>query len=186
MTARRDENPQSFARENRVIAAVEQTTWRQTVAGWSSFALALLAAWLLVPRLEPLPEPSERLHLALQLGVAPAVVLLLMLVSVWRVLDVPEVGESRTDDRKRRAHHNKQALSDTVGHSLVFVPLFLALAVAMPAERTFALPIVMALWCVGRLMYWFGRHLGYLRTPGLDWTLGATLVTLALFLTTLF
>ena len=54
----------------------------------------------------------------------------------------------------------------------------LALATVASAEHAFLIPLHIALWTCGRVLFWLGYHVSLRwRAPGFDWTLGTALMT---------
>jgi hypothetical protein len=170
------------------LLAVRKLTGRWIAIGWCSFAVVMTVAWLLVPRLEPIAAPLDRLLLALQLTAGPGVVLLLILQGLWRMQDTLEAeADTLAGKESRRFKINQRVMSNTIEQALIFVPIYVAFAVRMDPEQVFWLPLLMGTWCLARLMFWLGYRLApHYRAPGMDWTAGTALVTVVLLVMTFF
>lgn len=157
------------------------------LAGYTTFVLVFGAVWLAAPRLDPIAGATDRLLLAVQLAALPAAVALLMLQGLWRATDTVE-AESRPLDglESPRWKVNQRVLSNTVEQTVIFVPMFVALAVRIDPAYTFALPFLMGVWCVGRLLFWVGYQIQpRARAIGMDWTSSVAMITAGWLLVTL-
>lgn len=158
---------------------------RHIVLGVSTWPLALwagLAAWPPVPPL----DATGRLHLALQLAVAPAVVLLLMVVACFRLFDTLGAANPLAGKESRRFQVNARVLQNTLEQAAIFVPILLALSLRLAPDDVKVLPVLTALWCVGRLAFWVGYHIEVMaRGLGFDWTILTTTLGLGWFVATL-
>jgi hypothetical protein len=139
--------------------------------GTVSWAIAFGLAWLLWPTSPPVP-PSDRVSYALQLGAAPAILMLLMIGSCFRLFDTVRAENPFEGAESQRFKINQRVLTNTVEQTWVFVPLLLALAPRLPSEQIKLLPIAVSIWCLGRVMFWRGYHVApHWRGPGFDWTI---------------
>ncbi len=154
--------------------------------GYTTFAIAILGAWQLAPRIDAVELPVDRMMLALQLCAAPAFVLLCILQGLWRIRETPEAEDPFANKESRGFKINQRVMTNTVEQLLMFAPIFIALAIRMDPASTYWLPILVTLWCTARLMFWVGYRRGlHYRAPGMDWTIGTTAVTMVMFLVTL-
>jgi hypothetical protein len=65
------------------------------------------------------------------------------------------------------------------------VLLLLALATRLPPQHLKLLPIAVAIWCAGRVLFWAGYHVAPpWRAPGFDWTFYTSALLAAWFLRT--
>ena len=160
---------------------------RAIALGFGSWPVAAGAAWVLWPDVTPIEAPVDRALLALQLAAIPAVVLQLMLQSLWRLLDTNKAEDPLAGAESRRWKINARVFQNTIEQTLLFVPVLVALAIRLPPELTRVLPILVALWTAGRLMFWAGYHVAlHWRAPGMDWTTATCTAALLLLVWTLF
>lgn len=157
---------------------------RRRVLGWiamgyTSFACVCGATWAFAPRLAPIEAPLDRLLLGVQLAAAPAAVVMAILQGLWRAADTVE-AETRVLDglESRRFRVNQRVMTNTLEQAAIFVPMMLALSVRIDPEHTFALPFLVGLWSVGRLLFWVGYQLEPVyRAIGMDWTTSCAMIT---------
>lgn len=169
------------------LRAARNLTKKWIAIGWMSFVAAFAIAWFVVPRPPAVAEPLDRLLLALQLTAGPAVVLLLILQGLWRVTDTLEAENPLLGKESYAWRINQRVMTNTIEQTLIFVPMFIALAIRIEPERVFVLPLLMGFWCGARLLFWIGYRLGpHLRAPGMDWTIATTIVTAFLLAASLF
>jgi hypothetical protein len=140
-------------------------------AGAVAWAVAFAVAWQWWPTAPPVP-PADRVSYALQLGAAPAILMLLMVCSCFRLFDTVGAENPFLGAESQRFRVNQRVLTNTVEQTLVFVPLLLALAPRLPSGQLKLLPIAVLIWCAGRVMFWRGYHVApHWRGPGFDWTI---------------
>jgi hypothetical protein len=170
------------------LLATRKLTGKWIALGWLSFAIAFAAAWFLVPRPAPIAEPVDRLLLALSLSAGPGIVLFLILQGLWRMQDTLEAEADPLGGKESYGFKiNQRVMSNTIEQLLIFVPLYIALAIRMEPDQVFLLPLLMGFWCLARLLFWVGyRRAPHYRAPGMDWTAGTAVVTLILLIITLF
>lgn len=160
------------------LRAARKLTMKWIAIGWSSFVAAFTVAWFVLPRPAAIEAPIDRLLLALQLTAGPSVVLFLVLQGLWRVTDSLEAENPLLGKESHGWKVNQRVMSNTIEQLLIFVPLFIAVAIRIEPERVFVLPLLMGFWCVARIMFWIGYRRGlHLRAPGMDWTVGTTMAT---------
>lgn len=167
--------------------ASRKLTMRWIAIGWTTFVVAMVAAWMVVPRSAPLEAPVDRLLLAIQLCTGVGFVLFCILQGLWRVSDTPEAEDPFAGKESRAFLINQRVMTNTIEQALMFVPVYLGFAVRMKPDQSYWLPLLMGFWCVARVMFWIGYRRGlHLRAPGMDWTSGTMILTAILFVRTLF
>lgn len=168
-------------------AAARKLAIQWSALGIGSFFVALAAAWTFLPRPAPVAAPLDRLLLAVQLAAACGFVMLLMLQGLWRASDTPGAEDPFAGKESRRWQVNQRVMGNTVEQMLIFLPIYLGLAVRMQPAQVHWLGLLMGLWCMGRLMFWAGYHQAlHRRAPGMDWTILTTMCAAVLFVMTLF
>ena len=158
----------------------------QVVAlGTLSWAIVFAAAWRLWPTASLVPS-ADRVSYALQLGAAPALLMLLMTCACLRLFDTPRAEDPRLGAESERFRINQRVLTNTVEQSWIFVPLVLALSPRLSPGQLKLLPVAVSVWCAGRVMFWVGYHVApHWRAPGFDWTFNTTCLLAGWFLYTL-
>ena len=152
-----------------------------------SWLAAAGLAYALWPEVAAHHGAAERLAFAAQLAAAPAMVTLLVVLSCMRLFDTARAEDPFAGAESREWKINQRVLQNTVEQAMIFVPTLFALAVRIDDGMLQLLPIAVALWCAGRLLFWFGYRKSIVwRAPGFDWTLNTTLALLALFVLSLF
>lgn len=145
--------------------------FRWIAAGLATAVLANALAWQYWPRIAPLSDPVDRLLLAVQCCAGIGLVALVMMQGLWRLPDAPGAEDPFANRESRGWKINQRVYTNTLEQALIFVPIYLALAIRMPAERVYMLPALMTLWCAGRLLFWAGyRYRLNARAIGMDWT----------------
>lgn len=168
----------AWARERRLAIQV-------IALGTMSWAIVFGAAWRWWPTALLVP-PAERVPYALQLGAAPAIVLLLMTCACLRLFDTARAEDPRLGAESERFKINQRVLTNTVEQSWIFVPLVLALSPRLAPGQLKLLPIAVSVWCLGRVMFWVGYHVApHWRAPGFDWTFNTTCLLAGWFVYTL-
>ncbi len=152
--------------------------------GTTSWASVFSAAWLLWPSSPSVP-PGDPISYALQLAAAPAVLVLLMICSCLRLFDTAQAENPLVGAESQRFKVNQRVLTNTVEQGAAFVPLLLALATRLPPAQLKLLPIAVAVWCAGRVMFWGGYHVApHWRAPGFDWTFYTSALLAGCYLST--
>jgi hypothetical protein len=158
------------------------TTWlrqrRPTLLGialgTTSWVAAFGVAWRYWPPSAVLP-PDRRIPHALELMAGPAILILLMICSCFRLFDTPQAEDPSLGAESGRFKINQRVLTNTVEQTAAYGLLVLALATRLPPVQQKLLPIAVTIWCSGRLMFWIGYHVGpRWRAPGFDWTFYTT------------
>lgn len=168
------------------LVASRKLTMKWIAIGWASFAVAMVTAWSVAPRAAPVAAPVDRLLLAAQLSAGVGFVIMCILQGLWRVQDTLEAENPFAGKESQGFKINQRVMTNTIEQAVMFMPVYLGLAVRMKPEQTYWLPLLMAFWCTARLMFWVGyRRALHLRAPGMDWTSGTAIVTAVLFVMTL-
>jgi hypothetical protein len=150
--------------------------------GTATWVVAFAVAWRAWPAVTPLAAAGDRLAYAAELLVGVGVIVLLMVSSCFRVFDTPQAEDPTAGAESAAWKINQRVLSNTVEQSLIFVPAILALAVRLPPDDLCLLPVLISLWCAGRILFWVGYRIRpSLRGPGFEWTLYSSLFALLWF-----
>lgn len=161
-------------------------TWISIGVGtvtWVAAFLIGLKYWHVGPTL---PTSADRLGYAVQLLVGVSVLLLLMVSACFRVFDTAAAEDPFANAESQAWRIHQRVLQNTVEQSLIFVPALLGLAMRVDAGHTQLLPLLTALWCAGRVLFWLGYRISpMLRGPGFEWTLFSSLAALGWFVSTL-
>jgi hypothetical protein len=159
-----------------------RSTLKVVALGTVSWAIVFGAAWMLWPTASLVPL-SDRVSYALQLGAAPAILMLLMTCACLRLFDTPRAEDPRLGAESERFKINQRVLTNTVEQSWIFVPLLLALSPRLSPGQLKLLPIAVSVWCTGRVMFWVGYHVApHWRAPGFDWTFNTSCLLAGWFL----
>ena len=150
---------------------------------WTAAAGLAYAAW---PEVTVRGGLAERITFVAELAIAPAAVLMRMVLSCMRLFDTAKAEDPVAAAESREWKVNQRVLQNTVEQAAIFLPTLFALGVRIDASMLRLLPIAVALWCAGRLLFWVGYRKSVVwRAPGFDWTLNTTLSLMALFVITL-
>lgn len=164
-----------------------QSTFRMVLLGTLSYPVVFALCWELWPALQPIQSATDRVLLALQLCVAPAAMLACCVFCCLRLLDTPSAENPLAGAESVRWKIDARVLQNTVEQALIFVPLLLALAIRIEPEQVRLLPVLVAIWMAGRVLFWIGFRRDFpLRAVGFDWTFYTSLLALAWFVATLF
>jgi hypothetical protein len=160
---------------------------RAISVGNVSWMAAAGLAYALWPEVAAHHGAAERLAFAAELAMAPAIVIVLIVLSCMRLFDTARAEDPFAGAETREWKINQRVLQNTVEQAMIFLPALFALAVRIDDRRLELLPIAVALWCAGRLLFWFGYRRSIVwRAPGFDWTLNTTLSVIALFVISFF
>ena len=160
---------------------------RWVAAGLGSACIANLAAWFYWPRMTPIIDPADRLLLAVQCCAGIGLVALIMMQSLWRITEMPAAEDPFANAESRRWRINQRVYTNTLEQALIFVPVYLGLAIRMAPGHAHMLPAMMAIWCTGRILFWIGYHRTlYARAIGMDWTTVTVILAAGWFVATLF
>lgn len=153
-----------------------------TVTWVAAFGIGL-KAW---PAGPPLASVADRMGYAVQLLTGVSLLVLLMVSACFRVFDTAAAEDPFANAESNAWRIHQRVLQNTVEQSLIFVPALLALAVRVDAEHARLLPLLTALWCTGRVLFWLGYRISpMLRGPGFEWTLFSSIAALGCFAWTL-
>lgn len=163
------------------------STLRMVLLGTASYPLVFAACWRFWPEMAPLNAPVDRALLALQLSVLPAAVLSLCVFMCLRLLDTPGAENILAGEESHRWKLNARVLQNSLEQAAMFVPILIGLAIRIDPGHVRALPILVAIWTAGRLLFWLGIHRKLeWRAIGFDWTYYSSFVGLGWFVWTLF
>lgn len=157
--------PSDPSRRIRIAAVVNGAA---TVLAWVAFFFLLPVFAAPVAGVD---GAAERLAFAARLSLWPALVLFGMVMGVV-VARALSAALNPIDDAESRLYRvSQRVLGNTVEQTLVFLPAFLALATVVDAAALGALPLVMAFFVGGRLLFWAGYLFHpYARAPGMATT----------------
>lgn len=159
--------------------APRKATLVSIAVGTASFPIAVWIAWMAWPKVAPIASAGERVAYAAELMVAVAVLVLLIVSRLFRTFDTEKAEDPFANAESQRWRINQRVLQNTVEQALIFVPAMLALAARIEPGDVRILPILTALWCAGRVLFWLGyRVKPVLRGPGFEWTLYTSLLAL--------
>ncbi len=154
--------------------------------GSVTWPLAFGATWLLWPEPAVVPH-AERVAYALGLLAAPALILFAMISACMRLFDRAGAENPFASAESPRFKINQRVITNTLEQAAVFGALVLALATRLPDAELKLLPVAVAVWCAGRLLFWAGYHVApHWRAPGFDWTLMTAALLGGCFVYTLF
>jgi hypothetical protein len=152
--------------------APRKATFISIAIGTASYPIALWIAWRAWPEVAPLTSAGERVAYAAELLIAVAVVVLLIVSLLFRTFDTAKAEDPFANAESQRWRINQRVLQNTVEQAMVFVPALLALSARVEPGHVKILPVLTALWCAGRILFWVGyRVKPVLRGPGFEWTL---------------
>lgn len=170
------------------IALPISSTWleprkpmlRAITVGNVTWSIAAAVAWAAWPAVAPRIGVADRLAFAAELAAAPAAVALAMVLSCMRLFDTARAEDPFANAESHEWKINQRVLSNTIEQGFIFLPALTALAVRIDGAHLAVLPVAVAVWCTGRVLFWVGyRRDVRWRAPGFDWTLNTTFVVLA-------
>lgn len=154
--------------------------------GALTWPVALWVLWLVWPQTAALATPAERLHYVLQLLAAPTVVIMVINFQCMRLFDNDGAEDPFAGKESMALRINGRVFQNTLEQAAIFFPLLVALALRIEPADTRVLPILVALWCAARLLFWIGYRVSIpWRSPGFDWTIATSLLALGWFIATL-
>jgi hypothetical protein len=141
------------------LTPARRTTIAWISVGAATFALVAGLGFALWPPAPPPREPVDRALAAVLLLRWPAGIVALMIASLFRIFD-SEGALDPIDGRPSRRHLvNQRVLANTLEQLALFVPSVLALAVVASEPETYRLvSLAVALFCLGRFLFWAGYH----------------------------
>ncbi|MFO0552873.1 MAG: MAPEG family protein [Polyangiaceae bacterium] len=142
------------------LTPARKTTLVWIAAGAGLFAVAATLAFLLWPPVPPPPHSGTRLTTAILLLRYPTILLAAMVASLFRILDSSEGALDPVSGTPSRRHQiNQRVLTNTIEQLVLFIPALLSLAIRAHEPSTFRfVPMAVALFCLGRVLFWFGYH----------------------------
>lgn len=156
-----------------------KATFISIAVGTVSYPIALWIAWRAWPTVAPIASAGDRVAYAAELLIAVAVVVLLIVSRLFRTFDTAKAEDPFANAESQRWRVNQRVLQNTVEQALIFVPALLALAARVEPGHVKILPVLTALWCAGRILFWIGyRVKPVLRGPGFEWTLYTSLLAI--------
>jgi hypothetical protein len=162
-------------------------TLRFVMIGSLTWPIVMLALWFAWPAAPTIAQPLDRLTWALQLAVAPAGVLLLMVTSCMRLFGPVGCEDPFAGMESHRYKIDARVFQNTVEQAVIFVPILLGLSLRVAPQHTKILPILVGVWCVGRVLFWIGYRIKVeWRGVGFDWTALTTACGFIWFVVTLF
>lgn len=162
-----------------------KTTLISIGIGTLSWAAVFAVGWQWWPAGPALTSVAERIGYVMQLLASVSLIVLLMVAACFRVFDTPRAEDPFANAESAAWKVHQRVLQNTVEQSLVFIPALCALAVRIDAAHARLLPLLTALWCAGRLLFWIGYRIKpAFRGIGFEWTLFSSLTALAWFVVT--
>ena len=159
--------------------AARKATFISIAIGTVSYPIAVWIAWRAWPEVAPIASAGERVAYAAELLIGVAVVVLLIVSRLFRTFDTEKAEDPFANAESHRWRVNQRVLQNTVEQAMIFVPALLALSARVSPDDVRILPIVTALWCAGRILFWVGyRVKPVLRGPGFEWTLYSSLLAI--------
>ncbi|MFO0615932.1 MAG: MAPEG family protein [Polyangiaceae bacterium] len=160
---------------------------RRATVVWIGIGAALtgvagtLGYWLWPP-VTPPPTASERVVSTLLLLRWPALLVIAMTTSLFRLFDSEGALDPIDGQPSRRHRVNQRVLANTIEQLVAFVPAVLALAVVATEPATFRLvELAVALFCLGRVLFWGGYHVSpNARGLGFNMTFSTSVAALVL------
>ena len=163
--------------------APRKATFISIAIGTASYPVALWIAWRAWPEVAPIASAGERVAYAAELLIAVAVVVLLIVSRLFRTFDTAKAEDPFANAESQRWRINQRVLQNTVEQAMVFVPALLALSARIEPSHVKILPVLTALWCAGRILFWVGyRVKPVLRGPGFEWTLYTSVLAIGWYL----
>lgn len=142
------------------------------VLGLLGIVGAAALSWAVLVMLDgwpgPIPDPGERIALALKLAVLPAgfMAVVVLWVSAGRFLT--GAFDPLTDTPGRGRAVDMRVLANTVEQTLIFLPLFLAFAMVVGPDESAWLTAAPVVFTLARVVFWIGYRIGPVaRAPGM-------------------
>lgn len=115
--------------------------------------------FLLWPPSAPPSTAAERVVAALLLLRWPAMLVVAMTMSLFRLFDAEGALDPIDGQPSRRHRVNQRVLQNTIEQLVVFVPAILAFAAVASEPATYRLvSLGVAMFCLGRVLFWGGYH----------------------------
>ncbi|NUP13446.1 MAG: hypothetical protein HOW73_46000 [Polyangiaceae bacterium] len=128
-------------------------------AGSVFFAVVAGASYVFWPASPPPADSAARIVAVAVHLKWPAAIALLMVMSLFRIFYDEATLDPLAGRESPRHRINQRVLSNTVEHLVFFIPAVAALAAGADTPATWRLvPMAIALFCIGRLLFWAGYH----------------------------
>lgn len=140
------------------------TPARRATVIWIAIGAAMTGVagglgFFLWPPSAPPASASDRVVAALLLLRWPAILVVAMTTSLFRLFDSEGALDPLDGQPTRRHRVNQRVLQNTIEQLVVFVPAILALAAVATEPATYRLvSLGVALFCLGRVLFWGGYH----------------------------
>jgi hypothetical protein len=162
-------------------------TLRVVMIGSLTWPILMLALWFAWPDGPTIAQPLDRLTWALQLAVAPACVLLAMVTACMRLFGPVGCEDPFAGRESRRYQIDARVFSNSIEQAVIFVPILLGLSLRVAPQHAKILPILVVVWCLGRVLFWIGYRIKLeWRSVGFDWTALTAACAVVWFVVTLF
>ncbi len=116
----------------------------------------------------PMPDPGERIGLALKLSALPAGFLLVVVQAVALTRLVTGAIDPLTDVPSNWRRVDMRVLANTVEQTLIFLPLLLATAMVIEADESAWLTALPVVFVLARIVFWVGYRISPMgRAPGM-------------------
>lgn len=150
--------------------------------GAAVFAIVAGAGFALWPPVAPPASAADRVVAALLLLRWPAALVLAMIMSLFRLFDAEGALDPVDGQPSRRHRVNQRVLQNTIEQLVVFAPSVLGLAAVATDAATYRLvSLAVALFCLGRALFWGGYHVSpNARGLGFNMTFSTSVVALVL------
>jgi hypothetical protein len=152
-----------------------------------TWPLALGAVYWLLPATSPLDASIDRFMLAVQWCAAPALVLVVMIMACMRIIDTEKAEDPFAGAESRRFLINQRVVQNTIEQMGYFLPALLALSIRIDPASTRMIPVLVATWCIGRVVFWVGYRMDlHYRSLGFGWTQNTGVLAIGWLIATLF
>lgn len=139
---------------------------RKRIIALVQFLLVLIAcgtAWVYGPSLAPQPagsEAADRLAFAVQWLVVPGLLLLVFVsVTAFSRFFVADAFDGTRTPANRFIEINLRVTRNTLEQAVLAAIAWCGLAIALPAEQLAIIPVLAALFAIGRVLFWVGYQI---------------------------
>ncbi len=116
----------------------------------------------------PIPDPGERVQLALKLSLLPVAFLLATVLAVSLGRFMTGAFDPLADQPPRWRAVDQRVLGNTVEQTLIFLPLLIATAMVVGPDESALLTALPVTFTVARVVFWAGyRRSAVARAPGM-------------------
>lgn len=127
--------------------------------GAAMFAIVAGAGLALWPEVAPPASAADRVVATLLLLRWPAALVIAMIASLFRLFDAEGALDPIDGRTSHRFRVNQRVLQNTIEQLVVFAPSVLGLAAVATTATTYRLvSLAVALFCLGRALFWGGYH----------------------------